>query len=167
MDTLDGHVAKAAGTASARGAFFDSVADRVADSLIFGGLAWYFIRAHDANAALVPIGILAVSNLVSYQRAKAESLGFSAHGGIMERAERLIFLGVTLFIAFFAPVVLVPLLLTLLDAHRRRPASGASSVSGRQATATTTAAPRPGTLRRVRTAPGGRPTRRPVPAGAP
>jgi CDP-diacylglycerol--glycerol-3-phosphate 3-phosphatidyltransferase len=150
MDTLDGHVAKAAGTASARGAFFDSVADRVADSLIFGGLAWYFIRAHDANAALVPIGILAVSNLVSYQRAKAESLGFSAHGGIMERAERLIFLGVTLFIAFFAPVVLLPLLLTLL-------ALTAATCAGRfariwaQATATTNAAPRLGTLRRVGT----------------
>ncbi|MGD0343871.1 MAG: CDP-alcohol phosphatidyltransferase family protein [Acidimicrobiales bacterium] len=114
MDTLDGHVAKVAGTASPRGAFLDSVADRVGDSLIFGGLAWYFIRAHDANAALIPIAILAVSNLVSYQRAKAESLGFSAHGGMMERAERLIFLGVTLFIAFFAPAALVPLLLTLL-----------------------------------------------------
>jgi CDP-diacylglycerol--glycerol-3-phosphate 3-phosphatidyltransferase len=114
MDTLDGHVAKAAGTASRRGAFLDSVADRIADSLIFGGLAWYFIRAHDANAALLPLGILAVSNLVSYERAKAESLGFSAQGGIMERAERLIFLGVTLFVAFFAPVALVPLLAALL-----------------------------------------------------
>ncbi len=114
MDTLDGHVAKAAGTASARGAFFDSVSDRVGDSLIFGGLAWYFIRSHDANTALVPLGILVAANLVSYERAKAESLGFSAQGGIMERAERLIFLGVTLFIAFFVPAALVPLLLTLL-----------------------------------------------------
>lgn len=150
MDTLDGHVAKVAGTASPRGAFLDSVADRVGDSLIFGGLAWYFIRAHDANAALIPIAILAVSNLVSYQRAKAESLGFSAHGGMMERAERLIFLGVTLFIAFFAPVVLLPLLLTLL-------ALTAATCAGRfariwaQATATTNAAPRLGTLRRVGT----------------
>ncbi|HXY42961.1 MAG TPA: CDP-alcohol phosphatidyltransferase family protein, partial [Acidimicrobiales bacterium] len=42
MDTLDGAVAKAAGTSSKRGAFFDSVADRVADMFIFGGLAWYF-----------------------------------------------------------------------------------------------------------------------------
>jgi CDP-diacylglycerol--glycerol-3-phosphate 3-phosphatidyltransferase len=114
MDTLDGHVAKAAGTSSARGAFFDSVADRVGDSLIFGGLAWYFIRTHDANAALVPLGILVAANIVSYERAKAESLGFSAQGGIMERAERLIFLGVTLFIAFFVPAALVPLLLALL-----------------------------------------------------
>ena len=76
MDTLDGHVAKVAGTASGRGAFFDSVSDRVGDSMIFLGLAWYFVRAHDANTALLPIGILALANLVSYERAKAESLGY-------------------------------------------------------------------------------------------
>ncbi|HXZ82708.1 MAG TPA: CDP-alcohol phosphatidyltransferase family protein [Acidimicrobiales bacterium] len=145
MDTLDGHVAKAAGTASARGAFLDSVADRVADSLIFGGLAWYFIRAHDANAALVPLGILAVSNLVSYQRAKAESLGFSAQGGMMERAERLIFLGVTLFIAFFAPAALVPLLLALLTLTLVTCVGRFGRVWA-QATAAAPAARRPGAL---------------------
>ena len=85
MDTLDGHVAKVAGTASGRGAFFDSVSDRVGDSMIFVGLAWYFVRVHDANAALLPIGILALANLVSYERAKAESLGYRAQGGLMEQ----------------------------------------------------------------------------------
>lgn len=113
MDTLDGHLAKVAGTASARGAFFDSVSDRVGDSLIFIGVAWYFIRTNDANAALLPVGILALANLVSYERAKAESLGYKAQGGLMERAERLILLGVTLFIAYFVPAALVPLLALL------------------------------------------------------
>jgi CDP-diacylglycerol---glycerol-3-phosphate 3-phosphatidyltransferase len=113
MDTLDGHLAKVAGTASARGAFFDSVSDRVGDSLIFMGVAWYFIRTHDANAALLPVGILALANLVSYERGKAESLGYKAQGGLMERAERLILLGVALFIAFFVPATLVPLLALL------------------------------------------------------
>ena len=42
-DTLDGAVAKAAGTSSVRGAFFDSVADRVSDSLVLGGLACYVV----------------------------------------------------------------------------------------------------------------------------
>jgi CDP-diacylglycerol---glycerol-3-phosphate 3-phosphatidyltransferase len=113
MDTLDGHLAKVAGTASARGAFFDSVSDRVGDSLIFIGVAWYFVRTHDANAALLPIGILALANLVSYERSKAESLGYKAQGGLMERAERLILLGVTLFVAYFVPAALVPLLALL------------------------------------------------------
>ena len=55
MDTLDGVVAKAAGTASKKGAFLDSVADRVADALIFGGVAWYFAagqRPQDGAFAL-------------------------------------------------------------------------------------------------------------------
>ena len=111
MDTLDGAVAKAAGSASKRGAFFDSVTDRVADGLIFGGLAWYFAAGpgKDPGLALLPFGIIAVSNLISYERAKAESLGWVAKGGLMERAERLILLGVALLFN----VVLVPLLWAL------------------------------------------------------
>lgn len=110
MDTLDGHLAKVAGTASGKGAFFDSVSDRVGDSMIFIGVAWYFIRAHDANAALLPVGVLSLAYLVSYQRAKAESLGYRAQGGLMERAERLILLGMALFIAYFVHAAFVPLL---------------------------------------------------------
>lgn len=110
MDTLDGVVAKAAGTSSKRGAFVDSVADRVSDGLIFAGVAWYFLDGRDPKAALLPIAILAISGIVSYTRAKAESLGFSGRGGLMERAERLILLGVALFFH----VVIVPLLLVLL-----------------------------------------------------
>ncbi|MGA3217246.1 MAG: CDP-alcohol phosphatidyltransferase family protein [Acidimicrobiales bacterium] len=110
MDTLDGVVAKAAGTASKKGAFFDSVADRVADALIFGGVAWYLASGKDSKMALLPFAILGVSTVISYERAKAESLGFDAKGGLMERAERLIFLGVALLFH----VVLVPLLAVLL-----------------------------------------------------
>jgi CDP-diacylglycerol--glycerol-3-phosphate 3-phosphatidyltransferase len=110
MDTLDGLVAKAAGTMSKRGAFFDSVADRIADGFIFTGVAWYVMDRYAPHWAILPIAILAMSAVVSYQRAKAESLGFLARGGLMERAERLIFLGVAL--AF--NVVLLPLLGVLL-----------------------------------------------------
>jgi CDP-diacylglycerol--glycerol-3-phosphate 3-phosphatidyltransferase len=112
MDTLDGAVAKAAGTTSKRGAFFDSVSDRVADMFIFGGLAWYFAAGpgHDPKMALIPFAILGVSNTISYERAKAESLGYNAKGGLMERAERLIGLGVCLLLH----VILVPLLAVLL-----------------------------------------------------
>jgi CDP-diacylglycerol--glycerol-3-phosphate 3-phosphatidyltransferase len=60
--------------------------------------------------ALLPFAILAVSAVISYERAKAESLGFDAKGGRMERAERLILLGVALLFH----VVLVPLLALLL-----------------------------------------------------
>ncbi len=110
MDALDGAVAKAAGTTSRRGAFFDSVADRVADALVFGGVAWYLAGRADPRLALLPFAVLGVSAVVSYERAKAESLGLTARGGLMERAERLILLGVGL--GFH--VILVPVLWLLL-----------------------------------------------------
>jgi CDP-diacylglycerol--glycerol-3-phosphate 3-phosphatidyltransferase len=110
MDTLDGVVAKAAGTASPRGAFLDSVADRVADALLFGGLTWYLASGAHPRNALLPVAILAVGNVISYERAKAESLGFSGKGGLMERAERLIVFG----LAMLVHVVMIPILWVLL-----------------------------------------------------
>jgi CDP-diacylglycerol--glycerol-3-phosphate 3-phosphatidyltransferase len=119
-DLLDGPVAKASGTSSVRGAFFDSVTDRVADALILGGIAWYLVSAHPGHLVLLPFAVLAVTTLVSYQRAKAESLGISAKGGLMERAERMILLGIGfLSSAFLVPVLWVMLVLTSLTAVGR------------------------------------------------
>jgi CDP-diacylglycerol--glycerol-3-phosphate 3-phosphatidyltransferase len=107
-DLLDGPVAKAAGTASVRGAFFDSVTDRVADAVLMFGAAWYLVDRHEGHLALLPMAILAVTALVSYERAKAESLGLTARGGLMERAERMFLLGVAFLSAsFFVPVLWV------------------------------------------------------------
>jgi CDP-diacylglycerol---glycerol-3-phosphate 3-phosphatidyltransferase len=109
-DLLDGPVAKASGTSSVRGAFFDSVTDRVADALILGGVAWYLTSTHPGHLVLLPFAVLGATSLVSYQRAKAESLGISAKGGLMERAERMILLG----IGFLSPSFLVPVLWVML-----------------------------------------------------
>jgi CDP-diacylglycerol--glycerol-3-phosphate 3-phosphatidyltransferase len=95
-DVLDGAVAKASGTASPRGAFFDSVIDRISDALLLGGVAWYLASTQPGRVSVLPLAVLAASLLISYERAKAESLGFDARGGLMERAERLIVLGVML-----------------------------------------------------------------------
>ena len=110
MDSLDGAVAKARGTASLQGAFLDSVADRVSDGVLLCGLAWYLATGHDPRVALLPVGVLLVSAVVSYERAKAESLGQTAKGGLMERAERMILLGLGILL----PFVLVPVLWALL-----------------------------------------------------
>ncbi len=119
-DALDGAVAKATGTASPRGSFFDSVADRVSDALLLGGVAWYLAGDGNSHLVLLPLALLAVSMLVSYERAKAESLGFSAKGGIMERAERLIALGVgLLFDSLLVPILWVMLALTTFTAVQR------------------------------------------------
>ena len=119
-DLLDGPVAKASGTSSVRGAFFDSVTDRVSDALILGGIAWYLVSTHPGHLVLLPFAILAVTSLVSYQRAKAESLGISARGGLMERAERMILLGIGFLSAsFLVPVLWVMLVLTSVTAVGR------------------------------------------------
>src|ERR1700728_1037483 len=109
-DLFDGPVAKASGTASIRGAFFDSVADRVSDAFLFGGVSWYLAAHHDGQLVLVPFAILALTALISYQRAKAELLGLSAKGGLMERAERFIMLGLCFIAGAVSPSAFVPAL---------------------------------------------------------
>jgi CDP-diacylglycerol--glycerol-3-phosphate 3-phosphatidyltransferase len=119
-DLLDGAVAKASGTASPRGAFFDSVCDRVTDALLLGGVAWFLASTQPGRVAVLPMAVLAASMLISYERAKAESLGFDARGGLMERAERIIALGFgLLFDSLLVPVLWVMLVLTMLTAAQR------------------------------------------------
>jgi CDP-diacylglycerol--glycerol-3-phosphate 3-phosphatidyltransferase len=119
-DLFDGAVAKASGTASDRGAFFDSVSDRVSDSFVLGGLAWYLASDRGSHAALLPFAILGASTLISYERAKAESLGYEAKGGLMERAERIIALSFGLvFHVLLIPALWTMLVLTSITAVQR------------------------------------------------
>ena len=118
-DLLDGALAKAANATSQRGAFFDSVIDRVTDALLFGGVAWY-LAGRNARLAMLPFAIMAVSSVISYMRAKAESLGLDAKGGLMERAERIILLCVgLLFGTILVPILWVMLVLTVITALQR------------------------------------------------
>lgn len=120
-DFLDGALAKASGiTNSRRGAFFDSVTDRLTDALLFGGVAWYLAVTRPGLMPLLPMALLGAASLVSYQRAKAESLGFDARGGLMERAERFIVLGFgLLFNEILIGVLWVMLVLTVFTAGQR------------------------------------------------
>lgn len=97
-DLLDGALAKASDSSSQRGAFFDSTVDRITDALLLGGIAYYFAETRDPRLAVLPFAVSAVSSVISYQRAKAESLGLDAKGGLMERAERIVVLCVGLFV---------------------------------------------------------------------
>ena len=113
-------MARAKGGGSVRGAFFDSVTDRVTDALVLGGLAWYLASAKGAHAAVLPFAVLGVSMLISYERAKAEALGFQARGGVMERAERIVVLAFgLLFDSLLVPVLWVMLALTMVTAVQR------------------------------------------------
>lgn len=119
-DLLDGAVAKASGRSSVRGAFFDSVADRVTDTLILGALAWYLLDHHRGHIALLPVAVLGASLLISYERAKAEALGYQAKGGLMERAERIVLICASLAFSFLMiPLLWVMLALTTATAVQR------------------------------------------------
>ena len=119
-DLFDGALAKASNTSSQRGAFFDSTIDRFADALLFGGVAWYFASTKSAHMAMLPFGVMALSSVISYMRAKAESLGLDAKGGLMERAERIILFCVGLLIPpLLIPILWIMLVLTAITAVQR------------------------------------------------
>jgi CDP-diacylglycerol--glycerol-3-phosphate 3-phosphatidyltransferase len=118
VDLLDGSVARTSGRASPRGAFFDSVADRVSDAVVFGGVAWYLERT-DGRGAILAFAAVALAMLISYERAKAEGLGYDARGGLMERAERMVLLGVGMAFDILVPVLWVMVVLMALTAVQR------------------------------------------------
>lgn len=117
-DLLDGAIARGSGQASPRGAFFDSVADRVSDAALLVGVAWYLTGEGD-HLPLLAMAVMAASMLISYERAKAEGLGFTARGGLMERAERFVALSVGLAFDILVPVLWVMLALTLFTVADR------------------------------------------------
>ena len=90
-DMIDGLMAKLSGTASKWGAFLDSSLDRLGDGAIFGGLLLYFAYERDAAIwAGITLAALVMGQLTSYVRARAESLGFEANGGLAARADRIL-----------------------------------------------------------------------------
>jgi CDP-diacylglycerol--glycerol-3-phosphate 3-phosphatidyltransferase/CDP-diacylglycerol--inositol 3-phosphatidyltransferase len=117
-DLIDGAMARKSGRTSVFGAFFDSTLDRIGDAAIFGGLALYFAGPGDSYLYLcLSLFCLVAGNLTSYARAKAESLGMDAKGGIAERSDRLVLiLAVTGLSALFDVPVLLELGLWVLAA---------------------------------------------------
>ncbi|MEZ2389570.1 phosphatidylinositol phosphate synthase [bacterium RCC_150] len=90
-DVVDGIMAREQGRSGRWGSFLDSTLDRLADGAIFSGVAiWFFTGGANSAIAVAAVACLVLGMLVSYARAKAESLGFYANVGIAERAERLI-----------------------------------------------------------------------------
>jgi phosphatidylinositol phosphate synthase len=92
-DMIDGAMARARGYSTPFGAFLDSTMDRIADAAIFGSVAYWEAGAgHQATAAAALI-CLATGQVVSYAKARAQSVGIDCNVGIAERAERLVISG--------------------------------------------------------------------------
>lgn len=117
-DVLDGIMARMRNVKSRWGNFLDSTLDRIADGALFAGLAiWFFTGGANVPIAMAATICLVLGMVVSYARAKAESLGFTANVGVAERAERLVsVLVVTGFTGLGLPPVVLLITLTLLAA---------------------------------------------------
>lgn len=90
MDTFDGAVARAQGSSTPFGGFYDSISDRISDGVILAGVAWW-VRDEPRLFAAAVVALVA-AQVTSYVRARAESIDLSCSIGILERAERAILL---------------------------------------------------------------------------
>ena len=107
-DLIDGQMARVSGRTSRFGAFWDSTLDRIGDAAVFGGLVLYFAGPGDDYLYLcVALWCLVMGSVTSYARARAESLGMDARGGLAERADRLVSI---LVLTFLGDVLGLPVL---------------------------------------------------------
>jgi CDP-diacylglycerol--glycerol-3-phosphate 3-phosphatidyltransferase/CDP-diacylglycerol--inositol 3-phosphatidyltransferase len=115
-DLVDGHMARLSGSSTKWGAFLDSTLDRFGDAAIFAGLALYYAGPGDSRPLTgLAIYCLVLGSITSYARARAESLGMQAKGGIAERADRLVaILVMTGLAGIFNLPVLIPITLGVL-----------------------------------------------------
>lgn len=92
-DTIDGLIARTTCKATRFGALLDSTVDRYSEFIMFLGVAVYFIHIRDYGTSAVAFLAVCGSYMVSYTRARAESLGFETKVGIMQRPERIVLIG--------------------------------------------------------------------------
>lgn len=119
FDMVDGRVARATGQVTQFGGFFDSVIDRYSDVALFFGLLVYYARA-ERFFYVVLVGIVMVSSLmVSYTRARAESMIGSCKVGFMERPERIVLVIIGALFNVMAPVLWVIAVLSNLTVIHR------------------------------------------------
>ncbi|SCF23058.1 CDP-diacylglycerol inositol 3-phosphatidyltransferase [Micromonospora matsumotoense] len=93
-DMLDGTMARMSGGSTRFGAFLDSSMDRVADSAVFGAVAYWLATEGNHSGVAAALICLAAGGLVSYVKARAEGLGMTGDVGVAERTERLLIVGV-------------------------------------------------------------------------
>lgn len=99
IDALDGAVARVGAEVTKFGAFIDSVSDRYIEIIIYGGIIWYFISEQNTLGILLAFFASSGSVLVSYTRARAQSLGMETKVGVLTRFERMIVIGPSLILA--------------------------------------------------------------------
>lgn len=121
FDMVDGRVARATNQVTIFGAFFDSVIDRYSDVALFFGLLVYYARANRFFYVVLVAFVMISSVMVSYTRARAESLIPLCKVGFMERPERIVLVIIGALFNRMAPVLWVLSVLSLFTViHRIR-----------------------------------------------
>ncbi len=92
-DVIDGKLARTSGRTTKFGALYDSSLDRYSEVIMFFGLAAFYVRHDSYLLSVMTFIALGGSMMVSYIRARAEGLGFTAKVGWMQRAERVVIIG--------------------------------------------------------------------------
>ncbi|HSE47970.1 MAG TPA: CDP-alcohol phosphatidyltransferase family protein [Terriglobales bacterium] len=119
FDMVDGRVARATGQVTQFGAFFDSVIDRYSDVALFFGLLVFYARANRFFYLVLTALVMVTSVMVSYTRARAESLIGTCKVGFMERPERIVLIIIGALFNKMAPVLWVlAVLSTITVIHR-------------------------------------------------
>jgi CDP-diacylglycerol--glycerol-3-phosphate 3-phosphatidyltransferase len=93
FDMLDGQVARLGNMKSTFGALYDSVLDRYSELIMFLGICYYLVAHHYFISSIAAFIAMIGSMMVSYVRARAESLGIECKGGLMQRPERVVTIG--------------------------------------------------------------------------
>ncbi len=99
LDILDGALARSSGKGTPFGAFLDSTTDRVGEGFMLGSIGLVFFRHGDEVALAFAMAAIAGSFLVSYARARAETLGLRGDVGLGSRTERVVVISVGLGLA--------------------------------------------------------------------
>ena len=119
FDMVDGRVARATGQVTHFGAFFDSVIDRYSDVALFFGLLVYYARADRFFYVVLVAFVMVSSVMVSYTRARAESLIPQCKVGFMERPERIVLVIIGALTNHMAPVLWVIAVLSSITVIHR------------------------------------------------
>jgi len=119
FDLVDGRVARATNRVSLFGGFFDSVVDRYSDASLFFGLLVFYARGNRFFYVVLTALVMISAIMVSYARARAESIIGTCRVGFMERPERLVLLIIGALFNVMAPVLwVIAVLSTITVIHR-------------------------------------------------
>jgi len=119
LDGLDGSVAREAGAPTKFGAFLDSVLDRVSESALLLGLAWWYMGQPGITEEILAYVAIFGSLMVSYTRARAEGVGVECKVGLLTRVERSIILIAGLILGLVPATLWVLAIGTVLTAIHR------------------------------------------------